>query len=171
MDLTLSESEQLLQGTARDFLTREITPEVVAAVEASGELRSSLWAALAEQGWFGVGIPTERGGGGGSLVDWAILLAELGRVACPAPVVEQLTAAAYLAERPDDPRLAGVISGAQVVSLAIRDKPDAPVTAREGPAGKATLAGEKMLVPYASAASLLLVSAAEASPPGARDSD
>jgi alkylation response protein AidB-like acyl-CoA dehydrogenase len=168
MDLTLSESEQLLQDTARDFLTREVTPEVVAAVEASDELPAALWAALAEQGWFGVGIPTEQGGGGGSLVDWAILLAELGRVACPAPVVEQLTAAAYLASRPDDPRLPGVLSGAQVATLAIRDKPGAPVTAQEGPAGKATLTGAKMLVPYASAAHLLLVSGAEGAPPGAR---
>lgn len=164
MDLTLSEAEGLVQSSARDFLSREITTDVVAAVEESHAFPRTLWQRLAGQGWFGVATPPAQGGSGGSLVDWALLLVELGRVACPAPVAEHLAAAIYLGAcgASGRSRLGGVLSGETVATVAGREQPGRPVRVSDG-AGRAgaSLSGAMMLVPYAGGADLLLAAPSE----------
>ena len=65
----------------------------------------------------------ERGGEGGTLVEWAIVLRELGRAACPGPVVEQLTATRFLLA---EERAAQIAAGSHVVSLGVQDQPGDP---------------------------------------------
>src|SRR5437868_3227306 len=98
MDITLSESEQLVRNSLRELLTREVTTEFVQGVESEGRFPAALWHILAGQGWLGVGAGDVDGGAGGSLVEWALALEELGRVACPLPVVEHLATVVYLAQ-------------------------------------------------------------------------
>ena len=156
MDLNLSESEELVHSSVREFLAAEVTTEVVAATEQANEFPRDLWKRLAAGRWFGIGVPEDRGGEGGSLVEWSIVLQELGRVACPGPVVEQLAAARFLA---NTDRAGQVASGAEVVSLGIQDQPGDPVSARESSGGAGVLNGTKILVPYGRAADKLLVAA------------
>ncbi|MGE0387271.1 MAG: acyl-CoA dehydrogenase family protein [Gammaproteobacteria bacterium] len=156
MDIAYNESERLIRDAARAFLADAVPIAIVAAAGRSGEFPRALWRSIAEQGWFGAGTPAEHGGAGSTLVEWALVLEEMGRVACPGPVVEQLAAGVYLATIGARERLDGVLSGETVVSIAVQDQPGAPVTAA---ADRRTLTGAKMLVPYAQGADLLLASA------------
>src|SRR3954447_10317423 len=54
---------------------------------------SGLWAALAEAGLTGVGLPQDRGGSGGELADAVAIVATLAAGAAAVPVAEQLLGA------------------------------------------------------------------------------
>ena len=159
MDITLSDSEQQVRDGVRQLLSGEVTTDFVRSVEDSGQFPAGLWKLLARDGWLGVGVSEGDDGGGGSFVEWALVLEEAGRVACPAPVTEHLAAVAYLARvlQPDDARLASAVAGRLVVTLAHLDKPGAPVTATPADSGQAELTGSKMLVPYARGATHVIV--------------
>jgi 3-oxocholest-4-en-26-oyl-CoA dehydrogenase beta subunit len=162
MDITLSASEQQVRDGVRQLLTSEVTTDFVQSVEDTRQFPAELWQLLGRDGWLGVGVSDGPDGAGGSLVDWALVLEESGRVACPAPVVEHLAAVAYLASAlpQTDPRLTEAAAGRLVVTLAHLDKPGAPVTAdmsAGGTAGHANLTGVKVLVPYAEGASHIVV--------------
>jgi alkylation response protein AidB-like acyl-CoA dehydrogenase len=61
------------------------------------------FALAARQGWTGIGIPDERGGQGGDLIELAILAEELGRGAVPAdPLYATLLAASALVATDSD---------------------------------------------------------------------
>ena len=168
MDLNFSESEQLVQSTLREYLASEVSSELVGRCEASRELPLQLWNQLAEQGWLGVGSAKAGGSQSGSLIEWAIVLQELGRVAFPAPVVEQLSAARFLAGLASVGRECAdeVASGARIVTLAFQDRPDDPVLVRPTGAEEGVLSGTKMLVPYGQSAQTILVAAPLGPTPG-----
>jgi alkylation response protein AidB-like acyl-CoA dehydrogenase len=158
MDLCLSDQETLLQQQIRDLLKNEVTFDTVREAEASGELPRSLWAALGSQGWFGLPVSEAKGGSGGTMAEWMLLLEEMGRVAFPGPVAEQGTAAVYLAGPAAgavDGMLPSVLSGERIVSIGMEDAPGAPTAVSSG-----RISGEKILLPYGSAATTYLVSAA-----------
>jgi alkylation response protein AidB-like acyl-CoA dehydrogenase len=157
MDITLSDSEQQVRDGVRQLLSGEVTTDFVQSVEDSGQFPAGLWKLLARDGWLGVGV-SDGDDGGGSFVEWALVLEEAGRVACPAPVAEHLAAVAYLARvlSPGDDRLANAAAGRLVVTLAHLDKPGAPVTAAPAD-GHAELTGIKVLVPYARGATHVIV--------------
>jgi alkylation response protein AidB-like acyl-CoA dehydrogenase len=46
-----------------------------------------MWAKMAEQGWLAIALPEEQGGFGGSFVDLAIILEQLGRGLVPEPFI------------------------------------------------------------------------------------
>ena len=62
-DLILTEEEQMLQTTVRDFVDREIAPRAKAADE-KGEFQWENWRGLADLGLTGLGIDTKYGGSG-----------------------------------------------------------------------------------------------------------
>jgi alkylation response protein AidB-like acyl-CoA dehydrogenase len=159
MDITLSESERTVRDGARHLLAREVTAEYMQAAHTAVDFPSDLWQKLADKGWLGVAVEDSATGYGGSLVHWALVLEEMGRVACPAPVAEHMSAVAYLAavSAADDERLAGAAAGRLIVTIAHEDKPGSAVTAGPAQAGNVELRGTKMLVPYAQGASHLVV--------------
>src|SRR5262245_40269424 len=84
MDFGLSDEQQLLGETARDFLARESPPAVVRKVaEDPGGSHPDLARKIAAQGWNGVLIPEAYGGLGPGVLDAAVLLIELGRALAP----------------------------------------------------------------------------------------
>ena len=97
MDITLSESERTVRDGARHLLAREVTAEYMQAAHTAVDFPAELWQKLADTGWLGVAVKDSATGYGGSLVHWALVLEEMGRVACPAPVAEHMSAVAYLA--------------------------------------------------------------------------
>jgi alkylation response protein AidB-like acyl-CoA dehydrogenase len=86
MDLTFTDEQQFLRESVRGAIDREASLSTVRGwvlEPAEPEFTEALGLAV-RQGWTGIGIPEERGGQGGDLLELAILAEELGRAAVPA---------------------------------------------------------------------------------------
>jgi len=79
MDLSLSEDQQLLRRSIREFAETEIRPHVREWDEAQ-HFPSELLPKLAALGLMGIQFPEEYGGSGMSAVDYCICIEELARV-------------------------------------------------------------------------------------------
>jgi alkylation response protein AidB-like acyl-CoA dehydrogenase len=82
MDFRLTEDQDLLRRTVREFAEAEIRPHVMAWDEAQ-QFPMDLLPKLAALGLTGVQFPEEYGGAGMSAIDYCICIEELARV-CPA---------------------------------------------------------------------------------------
>ena len=82
MDFSLSDEQQLIIKTTREFVERELFPHE-AEVERTGELRQDLLRELRakamDAGLFAANMPTEVGGGGLDALTWILYEKELGR--------------------------------------------------------------------------------------------
>ena len=88
MDLGLSEEQELLKNTARDFLEKECPETLVREMEEDEKGYSpELWKKMAEQGWQGLLIPDQYGGAGFSYLDLIVLIEEFGRALVPGPFI------------------------------------------------------------------------------------
>jgi len=86
MDFGLSEDQELLQQSARDFLARECPPAFVRELARSDDgFARGFHEKLAGMGWTGLLIPEAFGGLGLHLLDLAVLMEEMGRAAMPGP--------------------------------------------------------------------------------------
>ncbi len=82
MDFRLTDEQDLLRRTVREFAEAEIRPHVMAWDEAQ-QFPMDLWPKLAALGLTGVQFPEEYGGAGMSAIDYCICIEEIARV-CPA---------------------------------------------------------------------------------------
>ncbi|WP_306359256.1 acyl-CoA dehydrogenase family protein [Nocardia sp. CC227C] len=73
MDLTLTDEQELIRSTAREFLS---------AAEPSGKL----WTRMVELGWTGLPFPEEYGGLGAGFLELCLVLEEVGRARVPSPL-------------------------------------------------------------------------------------
>jgi alkylation response protein AidB-like acyl-CoA dehydrogenase len=88
MDISLSEEQELLQGSARDFLQQECPIRLVRAMEDDERgYDLSLWKQMGDLGWLGLVLPEEYGGAGGTMMDLVVLLEEFGRALVPGPFI------------------------------------------------------------------------------------
>ncbi len=78
MDFHLTEAEQMLQATAREFAKNEIEP-VADAVDKAEVFAMDNFKKLAEVGFTGLAIPAEYGGSGGDIMSLSIVMEELAR--------------------------------------------------------------------------------------------
>ncbi len=86
MDPRLSEEQEILRTSARDFLTEKCPKSLVREMEKDEKGYSpELWKEMADLGWMGLAFPEEYGGAGMSFLDLAILLEEMGRALLPGP--------------------------------------------------------------------------------------
>jgi alkylation response protein AidB-like acyl-CoA dehydrogenase len=86
MDLGLSEEQEMLRKSARDFLRRECPKQLVRQLDETEEGYSpELWRKMAELGWMGLVFPEKYGGSGHKFLDLAILLEEMGYNIVPGP--------------------------------------------------------------------------------------
>jgi alkylation response protein AidB-like acyl-CoA dehydrogenase len=79
LDFELSEEQQLLRTTVRDFAEKELGPHSREWDEKQ-EFPPEVFAKLGELGLMGVCWPAEYGGAGLSTLDWALVMEELARV-------------------------------------------------------------------------------------------
>ena len=81
MDFGLSEEQQLIIKTTRDFVHQELVPHE-REVEATGVLREELWRSLKARaiaaGLYAANMPSEVGGAGLDAVSWVLYEKELG---------------------------------------------------------------------------------------------
>jgi alkylation response protein AidB-like acyl-CoA dehydrogenase len=86
VDPRLSEEQELLKKSARDFLTEKCPKKYVREMENDEKGYSpELWREIAGLGWPGLVFPEKYGGGEMSFLDLAILLEEMGRACLPGP--------------------------------------------------------------------------------------
>src|SRR5262249_23040990 len=86
MDFGLSEEQEMLQQSAREFLTQECPPAFVREMYKQPDgFSRELHRKMVEQGWTGLLIPEAQGGLGLSMLDMAVLLEEMGRAVVPGP--------------------------------------------------------------------------------------
>ncbi len=86
MKLTLSEEQEMLKKSARDFLTEKCPKKLIKEMEESETGYSAeLWQEMAELGWMGLAFPEKYGGGGMTFLDLSVLLEEMGRACLPGP--------------------------------------------------------------------------------------
>lgn len=169
IDFGLSDDQEALQRSAREFLARECPTALVRDTAKSDDgVPRDLYRKMAELGWMGLIIPEKDGGLGLGVLELALVLEELGRVAAPGPflatqiVIAALLRAGTAAQRAE--WLPRFLSGDAFATLAHLEEGD-----RHDPEGiqaKAkktregyTLSGTKLFVPEAEGADVVLVAA------------
>ncbi len=86
MNLDLTEEQEMLRTSARDFLTKECPKTLVRKLEEDEKGYSpELWRKMAELGWMGLVLPEQYNGMGMGFLDLIILLQEMGRNILPGP--------------------------------------------------------------------------------------
>lgn len=169
MDLGLTQEQEMLRTSARDFLEKECPKSLVRAMEKDPQgFPQELWRKLAAQGWAGLVAPEEFGGAGMTFLDLCLLLEELGRACAPVPYLSTVLGGLLIATLGSEaqkqsllPRLA---EGHLIVSLALLEADGscdpASIHLQAAPHGDGLiLEGTKLLVPDAHIADLLLVAA------------
>jgi alkylation response protein AidB-like acyl-CoA dehydrogenase len=85
VDLELTETQALVQKTARDFATRVIAPQA-AEIDETEKFPREILRGLAELGLMAINVPAELGGSGAGVVAAALALQEVAR-ACASTAV------------------------------------------------------------------------------------
>lgn len=176
MDLTLTEDQELIASTARDFLEARCPMSHVREMETDSVGYSpDLWKEMAQLGWAGMAFPEEHGGFGAGFLELCLVVEEMGRYLLPGPFLPTvaqcgMAIAEHGTEEQKADRLASIASGERIMSYA-RAAPAAgwPSTGSAvtvTPAGEEfVLSGSAMFVPFAHAADELLVMAQAADEP------
>jgi len=108
MGIGITPEQRELAEAVRGWITRAVPPEEVRKLlDAPGSGRPFHWDALAAQGLLAVHLPEACGGGGGDLVDLAVVVAEAARAALPGPYVASVLASLVLAGSGDLVRALG----------------------------------------------------------------
>ncbi|MET9408827.1 acyl-CoA dehydrogenase [Streptomyces sp. NPDC002935] len=98
MGIAITPEQRELAEAVRGWIARAVPPEEVRKLlDAPGSGRPPFWDALAAQGLLAVHLPEAYGGGGGDLVDLAVVVEEAARAALPGPFVANVLASAVLA--------------------------------------------------------------------------
>ena len=165
MQFGLTETQQMLQKSAREFFPAECPmAEVRRLMETPTAHDPALWRKIATQGWTGIIFPEQYDGLGLGMVELAALIEEMGRALVPGPFLSTLLAAAALdaaaSEALKRKYLAPICRGDATATLALLE-----ATARwdldavEMEASGSALSGRKLFVPDAGAADFLLCAA------------
>jgi alkylation response protein AidB-like acyl-CoA dehydrogenase len=86
MDFSLTELQEMLRTSARDFLKTNCPKSLVREMAQDEKgYTSELWQQMGEMGWMGLIIPEKFGGAGGTFLDLIVLLEEMGRACLPGP--------------------------------------------------------------------------------------
>jgi alkylation response protein AidB-like acyl-CoA dehydrogenase len=170
MDFSLTEGQEMLRETARDFLATACPKSLVREmVEDEKGHPVELWQRMGELGWMGVFIPEEYGGAGLSFVDFVVLLEEMGRACLPGPffstvVLGALTVLEAGSEEQKEELLPKLAEGQLLLTLALTEA--SATYAAEGIHAKARqtdegflLQGTKLFVPNAHISDYLICAA------------
>ena len=79
MDFSFTSDQETLRDHIKQLLDEVCPPDYAERCDSEGKPPREAYDALAKHGWFGLSLPTEYGGMGGSAIDLAILLEEAGK--------------------------------------------------------------------------------------------
>ncbi len=170
MDLSLTEEQQAIKDSARQFFEAECPTSLVRAMEQDDRgYPADLWERISGLGWSGLPFPEEFGGSDGTLTDLAVLLEEFGRALVPGPFFNSVAVVGLtLLDAGSDsqrseilPRIAdgSVIATSALLDANARYGPDSVSMTAEPRDGGYVLNGAKMFVEHANSADLMLVPA------------
>ncbi|HYR95279.1 MAG TPA: acyl-CoA dehydrogenase [Candidatus Binatus sp.] len=172
MDLALSEEQELLQQTAREFVAGRSSLKRVRALRDAADpdgFSRKLWQEMARLGWVGIVLPEQHGGLGLGYMELMVVMEELGRGLMPEPIVSTvlLGANAILlggSEAQKREHLPAVAGGERLLALAYQEPRSRYAihhveTAAERAGGGWALGGEKIQVLDGQVADPLIVSA------------
>lgn len=97
-----------LAAAAGEVFTRYCTPERLARHE--DRVDPELWAALADSGFTGIGVPEAAGGSGGGLTEAALVLRLAGSHAAPVPLAEASLLGGWLLAEAGLPLPRGIVT-------------------------------------------------------------
>jgi len=177
MDFALTEEQEMLRKTARDFLEDKCPRTYVRAMETDETGHSpELWREMAQLGWMGLVFPEQFGGSEMGFLDLAVLLEEMGRACLPGPffssvVLGGLTLLDAGSQEQKQRHLPKVASGESILSFALteaeaRYDPDAVSMTATAQDDGYVLNGVKLFVPDAHLADYLLCLARTGAPGG-----
>ena len=167
MDFTLTEEQEMLRKSARDFLEEKCPTALVREMYTDERgYPQSLWKEMAELGWMGLAFPENYGGSGMSFLDLAVLLEETGRACLPGPflssvVLGGLTILDAGNEQQKQKYLPAIARGEAIFTLALTEEDAgydaASVKVTATPDGNDyVITGTKLFVPDANVADYLL---------------
>ena len=165
MRLAPTPEQAELKAAVRRFCEEQIDADRLAAWSRLPRgIDDATWRAIADLGWFGLGLPGEVGGSGQGLVEVACLLEECSRGLVPLPVIDAIRGGRALATLdPRAPELNAVARGERVVTLAMGepggDHPSHGATRLVTRGASTVVDGEKWFVPDADAADWHIVAA------------
>lgn len=171
MDFDLSEEQKMLQKTVRDFVKQESTVERFRKLRDADGIgyESSAWQQMGELGWLAMPFPESVGGFGGSFVDAAIILEQLGSTLVPEPYLASVCMAGMALLRGGDAGqheryLAPMLEGRTTLAFACLERGSRFDIARietraEAQGDDFVLTGEKTFVLNGHAADHIVVSA------------
>ncbi|MEV6393724.1 acyl-CoA dehydrogenase [Streptomyces sp. NPDC051907] len=130
----MTREQRELAQAVRGWLARAVPPEEVRKLldgDPGGDGRPAYWVGAAELGLLGVHLPEEYGGGG-TLLDLAVVLEEAGRAALPGPYLPSVLAAEALRRAGRADLAAELATGARIGAVALGT---GTLTARPAPGG------------------------------------
>lgn len=168
MDFDFTQDQTMLRDLAREFLTEQCTVDHVRAMmEDPAGYNDSMYRQMADMSLLGLAIPEAYGGSGLGMIEQAIVLEEMGRVAYHGPFVASavLAANAILASGDENAMaryLPGIATGELKMSYAFLE--DAIGWGPEVVQLRATMAGDgyrldgaKRFVPFGEVADVIVV--------------
>ena len=127
MDLSLTEEQELLRSTARDFMEREASKETLLEFDESDMGYSvDIWQKASDIGWLGMLVAEEYGGSGSSLTDTAVVYEQLGTGPLSGPFFSSgVLGGLIVSEAGSDEQrsrwLPNIASGREIVTLALTE--------------------------------------------------
>ena len=159
MDFGLTETQELIRTSAREFLADRSPPSNVRAVaEGDTNILASLWNDIVDLGWPALVISEQHGGAGLAFSDLAVLLEELGASLAPTPMVESAISSRILdrfgSESIKTELLPQIAAGGVLITTAIVERNASWDTTIATTVATATnsgliVTGEKRFVPFA----------------------
>ncbi|MCR9093196.1 MAG: acyl-CoA/acyl-ACP dehydrogenase [bacterium] len=88
MNFDLTEEQQMIVDQAAKFVANESPVDRFRKLrETEQGWEPAMWAKMAEQGWLAIAVPEEQGGFGGTFLDMALILEQLGRGLVAEPII------------------------------------------------------------------------------------
>lgn len=161
MDFRLSEEQALLCESARRTVEQTGGYEARSAAVASGDAFGAVrWAQMAELGWLALAVPEAQGGLGGSAIDFALLVEQLGAGLPLEPFIPVVAATRLLvAAGAGGDLVAAVIEGGARPVIAHGERPADVATTAERSGSGWRLSGTMPLVLGGAAATHYLIAA------------
>jgi alkylation response protein AidB-like acyl-CoA dehydrogenase len=170
MDFGLSEQQEMLKKTARDFFKTELPKTLVKELARDPKgYPPALWKKMADLGWVGLVLPEQYGGSDASFLDLTILMEEMGRACAPGPflstvVLGALTVLDLGTEEQKKAILPKVAKGDLVLTMAVAEphaiyRPDFFEVEAKHVAHHYTISGTKLFVTDAHVADYIIVAA------------
>ncbi len=154
MNFDLSEEQEMLQETIKQYLENECPPTKLREIfDGDDGFDEGLWKGMAEMGLAGLHLPDEFGGAGLEILDLAIVSEVLGYMAAPGPFIGHALAGLAIAEGGSEAQksewLAKLATGDALGAVALAEEGGAWLPDQWTLAANGTLSGTKYQVIFA----------------------